>query len=981
MLFKKQFRVLFPMSLSVSLLSTGLTAPMPKAEAEAAQSAADADNGGGQWLTGEFHAHTFESDDAQSSLESVLDNGLDKFGLDFIMLADHLRSSKRDDTGAEIPGGPIPLSQGILDYQVPKTKALQAAGKYAGKTIFSGFEWDIPSHEHGSVGILSDEPGSPAALKAANQFEYLFTNRDASWFDPADVAQWETDDDRAFSTHADSLAALDWLKKNYPNTSYMIVNHPSRGVGKYKISDFRDFNNEAPDIAFGFEGMLGNQMEPDRGGYNTTYNIADPTADNNYKNRAYGGVDYMVAQVGGVWDSLLGEGRKFWNYANSDYHFKTIDGNSSGYWPGEYAKNYFWTEGRSTQDILNAMRSGKSFSVFGDLINALDFRIADDGDDAEMGEDLQATEGDKLKLTIRFKSPATNNYETPINSGISGNMKPQVDHIDLIAGDVTGLAEPGTSAYDKATNDSTRVVATFTSEDWTTDADGYNVITYDLPSASKNQYFRLRGTNLGMNVAGETKDGNPLIDPKATTADAAARFNEINDRNYQDLWFYSNPIFVDTAAYGDEQAVADTLDKLTLGDTSAVTSDITLPAAGEHGATVQWAETADSESAVAIDDGIAKVTRPSAGRQDASVTLKATVARGTASDSTTFTVTVKALPSTWVPSTPSTPTTPATPETPPTSVQIDVDPARESTGSLTGIVDFKIPAGAVSQGGKVTASIVETGNQPPFGSLQALGQVVELSSTAGASPIKPLALTFAYKKDSAHPNDEPAVYYFNETLKKWIFLGGKAAADTITVETKHFAKFAVFNHAPQAFADLNGSWAKPYADRLIGMNVIAGYDDSKFRPEQAVTRAEWVKMLASAIALPTAAGTTGFADDGRIPAWAKGEVTAAVNAGYITGTAANGGTLFNADRPITRGELSAVVARVLDASGAASSSSAGAAFADAAAIPAWAQPFIDKAVSAGIVNGYPDNTFRPDNTLTRAEAAKVVYMLLEALNI
>lgn len=93
-------------------------------------------------------------------------------------------------------------------------------------------------------------------------------------------------------------------------------------------------------------------------------------------------------------------------------------------------------------------------------------------------------------------------------------MKPAVDHIDLIGGDVTGLAEKGTPAYDKDTNDSTRVVATFTSEDWTTDANGYNVITYDLPKASKDQYFRLRGTNLGMNVPGETLDGNPLIDPK-----------------------------------------------------------------------------------------------------------------------------------------------------------------------------------------------------------------------------------------------------------------------------------------------------------------------------------------------------------------------------------------------------------------------------------------------------------------------------------
>ena len=48
---------------------------------------------------------------------------------------------------------------------------------------------------------------------------------------------------------------------------------------------------------FGFEGMPGNQMEPDRGGLNLT------TAEN----RTYGGSDYMLAKVGGAWDALLGE--------------------------------------------------------------------------------------------------------------------------------------------------------------------------------------------------------------------------------------------------------------------------------------------------------------------------------------------------------------------------------------------------------------------------------------------------------------------------------------------------------------------------------------------------------------------------------------------------------------------------------------------------------------------------------------------------
>ncbi|MNT85799.1 hypothetical protein D3C72_2260100 [compost metagenome] len=78
------------------------------------------------------------------------------------------------------------------------------------------------------------------------------------------------------------------------------------------------------------------------------------------------------------------------------------------------------------------------------------------------------------------------------------------------------------------------------------DADGYNVIKTTV-TADKSQYLRLRGTNLGVDVAGETVAGEPLPDAKVDLADNVARFNAINARNYNDLWFYSNPVFVTVA--------------------------------------------------------------------------------------------------------------------------------------------------------------------------------------------------------------------------------------------------------------------------------------------------------------------------------------------------------------------------------------------------------------------------------------------------
>jgi ribosomal protein S6 len=136
-----------------------------------------------------------------------------------------------------------------------------------------------------------------------------------------------------------------------------------------------------------------------------------------------------------------------------------------------------------------------------------------------------------LKLTIRFKSPEVNNNgDTPV-----------VDHIDLIAGKITGMVDPESPDYTKATNETTKVIATFTAKDWKMDRNGYKVIKYQIKDLDDDMYFRLRGTNLAVNTLYETDaKGNPLSDFEATDnlgLDGA-------EEAWADLWFYSNPIFV-----------------------------------------------------------------------------------------------------------------------------------------------------------------------------------------------------------------------------------------------------------------------------------------------------------------------------------------------------------------------------------------------------------------------------------------------------
>ncbi|GKS89930.1 S-layer protein [Acidovorax sp. SUPP2539] len=498
----------------------------------------------GRWTTGDLHTHTVQSDDSRTTqtLDFLLGKAFTTYRLDWMAVTNHLRSSKYDNAANLLPA-PKAFAYGMEAYEIPRIQALQASGNYAGKLIFSGFEWDMPTHDHIGVGLFEGSSGSlKPSTSGAKEFQYLFTTGAESLFDAADVARWKAQYPQRFNQTADdALKAIAWLKAKYPDTSYALINHPSRNPGKYSIADLRQMNDLAPRIVFAIEGMVGNQLEPDRGGYTSAY------IDANQANRTYGGTDAIVAKLGGVWDALLGEGRRIWNIADSDSHFEIdSNNNSSGYYPGEYAKNHVWQSSKAEGGIgglVDSLRAGRSFGVFGDLINALDFNVYALSGKGTMGQEIKASAGESVTVRIRFKSPPVNNYQRPVASGNLGNMTPKVDHIDLIAGDVGERAQPGSAAYQQATNPTTRVLRRFTAADWTQDGEGY--YTMEIPlTIAKNQYLRLRGTNLGENVAGLTANGEPLADQAVTTSDPAQRHDQINDRNYGNLWFYSNPIFV-----------------------------------------------------------------------------------------------------------------------------------------------------------------------------------------------------------------------------------------------------------------------------------------------------------------------------------------------------------------------------------------------------------------------------------------------------
>ncbi|QDH20247.1 YDG domain-containing protein [Saccharibacillus brassicae] len=166
--------------------------------------------------------------------------------------------------------------------------------------------------------------------------------------------------------------------------------------------------------------------------------------------------------------------------------------------------------------------------------------------------------------------------------------------------------------------------------------------------------------------------------------------------------------------------------------------------------------------------------------------------------------------------------------------------------------------------------------------------------------------------------------------------------------------------------DIQGTWAESQISDWIDRGYVTGYDDGSFKPDNTISRAEFVALINRSYGF-TETTPIAFRD---IPAsgWIHEEVAKAVKAGYVTGY--SNGT-FGANRPISRQEAAVVVTRLLKLEDADSPPIG---LADAGSIDAWARDSVATVVANGIIRGYTAaNGFKPRQPLTRAEAVVVLY--------
>jgi len=267
--------------------------------------------------------------------------------------------------------------------------------------------------------------------------------------------------------------------------------------------------------------------------------------------------------------------------------------------------------------------------------------------------------------------------------------------------------------------------------------------------------------------------------------------------------------------------------------------------------------------------------------------------------------------------------------------------------------------------GKITASTFEP-----------VTDAYDITIKAGDKDIKigsPVKMTFNI--EGAKDIRKVGAYYLNETTNRWEYIGGKIdrETNTITFEAKHFSTYAAFQYNKQ-FKDVSkDNWAYDVINVLASRHIIKGIDENTFLPNKKITRAEFAALMTRALGIEEKPYKGQF-NDVKEGAWYANAVEAAYKAGIILGDGKN----MRPNDPITREEMAAVIMRVYGKLVEYREDNIGnTTFSDNNKISEWAKNAVANAVKLGIVKGYEDNTFRPKENATRAEAAAMLYRALE----
>ncbi len=483
------------------------------------------------YLVGDHHVHSRYSHDAKYDFSQLALRG-SQFGLDWMAFTEHSNFGHADK-GA----------------QAENAEVLKARAENPRMLVFQGLEWYIPAAEHGTVLVAPGANNVALLQQFEREYDGKLTGRSTS----------------TPENEQHAVKALAWLaeqkRTKFVDDVLVFANHPMRlGIDSpHEVRAWRDSG-----VCIGMEGAPGSQGDADpawcafrgtttnqRGEYINNPSDASWPGYPVDAYRTYGGFDWATATVGGLWDSLLAEGRLFSITTNSDNH-RTIwdtwkDGEfppgqnfdslgwkpsptdagtpqaGSDFWPGQFSRTHVGVTKYGYLEVMAGLRAGRVWVDHGQLVDGIDVRVAPVGSKqrgATLGGRLRVRRNEKLELRVTVTSATRPNFH---------GVLPRLAHLDVIRGVVTGAVKDRDSW--KAPD--TRVVEQVDVHRKT----GTYSLRIPLGRAEASHYVRLRGSDGNRHGAGYL---GRHIDPAGPIQHPPA-----DGDPWLDTWLYTNPVFVD----------------------------------------------------------------------------------------------------------------------------------------------------------------------------------------------------------------------------------------------------------------------------------------------------------------------------------------------------------------------------------------------------------------------------------------------------
>ncbi|GKU76501.1 S-layer homology domain-containing protein [Paenibacillus sp. L3-i20] len=181
------------------------------------------------------------------------------------------------------------------------------------------------------------------------------------------------------------------------------------------------------------------------------------------------------------------------------------------------------------------------------------------------------------------------------------------------------------------------------------------------------------------------------------------------------------------------------------------------------------------------------------------------------------------------------------------------------------------------------------------------------------------------------------------------------------------------------FIDIKGHWAEKTVAAAKKNETINGYEDGSFKPDQDVSRAEFVTFVNKGLGLNPRVYDAEFRDVSST-AWYAKDIAIGQKSGYIQGY----NRIFRPDVSITREEAAVILHRLMnEQQPLVNKNKLKISFTDANQIANWSRTAVEQVTNDQLMDGYPDGTFQPKELITRAETLVVLerYAKLYSINI